>query len=1102
MSQFNVSRFNQGRHMRQVVCLLALFSLFALTGAMAQVGVEGAILGVVSDANGGAIVGATVTVTNLATGIQKVETSRADGSFEISALPEGAYSVAVTFAGFKTWNLAKTDLTIGERKRLTPTLQVGDVNERVTVEATTDLLQTEKAETGGVVEQRTIQELPLNGRDVIELTELVPGVRYEGRTLTTACADGNSSNVQGLGHRDDQTEFRVDGIASNAVCDEGSTSIPNPDTIAQFNVSTSNFSAENGRNPVQVNMVTKSGTNEYHVTLWEFLRNNDLDARNTFANGVPTLKQNQFGLAGGGPVLIPKLYNGKNRTFIFGSYEGTRIVQSKIYNEYTVSPAMLQGNFSGISTAIKDPTTGQPFAGNQIPQSQFSGASKFFFPWIPQANSPGNIYNAIASTPINIDEFNGRVDHQITQNQRIYWRILHLDTPQSLVGYLPSSTATEDTHSYSTGLNYDYTITPTTLLNLNIATVNTVNTSSPTCKGSGPCTQIGKENLTAEAGIQGFQTAGREEWIGLPDVIGFAGYAGISSRNGWGDPAIFKSQSINANASINKVWGKHTVVAGYQYEHLYLLAAHGSCCSRGVFDFNGQYTGDGFADYLLGYTSDSDRNYPIHTFGMKSNPYGALFVDDSWKISSQFTLELGLRWDHWFAKSFIRGAGGTFDPAIGKVLAAENSSGQVDLTSQPVAPFLAAATAGLWEPASQAHVPAGLFVPNSYVSPRIGGAWRPLKSGDLVIRAGYGIFTSSYRGNITASSVVAPPYWTYENQTWSASQLQRWETAWPANPTSFVAPGVSAAAYNVNPIKDHEWNLSVQKTLPFKTAVTVAYVGSSGDGLIVDNSLNNVPAGQYADLQAAKPYPAFGGIDVYENTGHNWYHSAQFKAERRFSSGLSFMLSYAYSKTMSENGADGVWATPTPFAPAGYNRGLANFDHTNIFATNAVWDVPIGKGHTVGGNWNTLTNALIGGWEFSGIYLYSSGVPLSITAPGATLGNGWGTRANVVGDPSVSNPSASLWFNPAAFAAPAPYTFGDSGIGVVRGPGSHVANLSLMKKFYFRESRYLQFRWEAFNAFNNVNLGNPSTTINQGSTGKIFSAGDARVMQVALKLVF
>jgi len=652
--------------------LCSLFWFLALTGAMAQTGIDGTILGVVADANGGLISGATVTVTNLDTGIKKSEISRSDGNFEITAVPAGRYSISVTFTGFKTWTVEGTDLTIAERKRLSPVLEVGQVSERVTVEATTDLIQTENAAAGGVVQARTIQELPLNGRDVVELTELVPGVRYGGRSYTGSCADGNNSSVQGLGHRDDQTEFKVDGVASNAVCDEGGTAIPNPDMIAEFRVQTSNFSAENGRNPIQITMVTKSGTNEFHATAWEFLRNDAFDARNTFASSNPKLRRNQFGIAGGGPMLIPRVYNGKNKTFFFGSYEGTRINQARIYNSATVTPAMLQGNFSGLP-AIKDPVTGQPFAGNQIPADRISGASKFFFPWILLPNAAGNLFNTNAPVPTDVNEYNLRIDHQISQYQRIYWRYYHVDTPQTILGYQPSIRAAEDTHSYSMALNYDFTITPNTLLNLNVGTVNVVNTTTPGCGTGGPCSQIGKENLTAEAGIQGFQTAGREQWIGLPDSVSFAGYSGFSSRGGWGDPSTFKSQSINGNASVNFIRGKHTIVAGFQCDHLYLLAAHGSCCSKGTFDFNGQYTGNGFADYLLGLTDSSSRDYPIHSFGMKSNPYGALFVDDSWKVNSRFTVELGLRWDHWFAKSFIRGAGGTFDPKTGKAIAAENS---------------------------------------------------------------------------------------------------------------------------------------------------------------------------------------------------------------------------------------------------------------------------------------------------------------------------------------------------------------------------------------------------------------------------------------------
>jgi hypothetical protein len=969
---------------------------------------------------------------------------------------------------------------------LLPKLELGEVNEKITVEARGELLQTQRAETGGVIEEAIIHELPLNGRDAIELVELVPGVRYGGKYVDPL--NGPTSAVQGLGHRDDQTEFRVDGVASNAVSDEGSTDIPNPDTIAQVNVATSNFSAEYGRNPIQVTIATKSGTNEFHATMWEFLRNNALDARNTFAVGTPKLIRNQFGAAGGGPII-------KNKVFFFASYEGTRVIQSNIFDSPTVSPAMLQGDFSGLPT-LTDPSSLHPFTRNQIPQSRFSGASRFFFPWILQPNSPGNLYRNNTSIPNNIDEFNARVDHQITRAQRIYWRYYHFYNSELMMGYRPDINAHQEVHQYSTGLNYDYTVAPTVLLNLNIGAVQNRGFATSKCCG------FGRENLTEEAGIQGFQTAGREGWIGLPDVIAFGPYTGISSRVAFGTPQIFASQSINGSSSVNLVRGRHTIVSGYHYSHLYLRAAHGACCSRGVFDFNGQYTGDAFADYLLGYTDNSLRNYPFHTFGMKSSPYGALFIDDSWKIGSHLTVEFGLRWDYWFAKSLIRGAGGTFDPKLGKVIAGLNSNGKVDLTAQPVAPFLAQATAGLWIPASVAHVPGGLFEPNGYVSPRLGVAWRPLKSEDLVVRAGYGLFTSNYRGDITASQIVAPPYWTYEGQSWSAAQLQRWETAWPLNPRAFAAPSVSAGAYNVKPMKDNEWNISVQKALPLRSAVTLSYVGSKANGLVVDNSLNNVPPGFYADLQAAKPYPRFGPIDLLENTARNHYHSGQLKAERRFSQGLCFMLSYAFSKSISEAGGDSIWATPTPFAPAGYNRGRAAYDHTHILASNAVWEIPVGHGHAVGSRLNPLVHGIIGGWELSGIYLFSSGDPLKFGLPGATLGNGWDTRPNLIGNLHLSHPSASLWFNPNALAAPEQYLFGNTGIGILDGPGSNILNLALMKRFPFGENRYVQLRWEAFNAFNHANLGDPNTNIGQSTTGQIFSAGPAREMQIALKVIF
>ena len=214
------------------------------------------------------------------------------------------------------------------------------------------------------------------------------------------------------------------------------------------------------------------------------------------------------------------------------------------------------------------------------------------------------------------------------------------------------------------------------------------------------------------------------------------------------------------------------------------------------------------------------------------------------------------------------------------------------------------------------------------------------------------------------------------------------------------------------------------------------------------------------------------------------------------------MVSYAFSKNISENGGDSVYSSPTPFAPDGYNRGRASYDHTHILSTNAIWELPVGRGRAVDRDMGRVADALIGGWQLSGIYLFSSGDPLTFGVQGATLGNGWGTRPNLIGSPGISNPNAALWFNPDAFAAPEAYRFGNAGIGILDGPSSHVVNVGLMKKFAFGEQRYIQFRWEAFNAFNHVNLGDPNTTIGQSTTGQIFSAGAARQMQIALKAVF
>ncbi|PYV07595.1 MAG: hypothetical protein DMG07_28130, partial [Acidobacteria bacterium] len=478
---------------------------------------------------------------------------------------------------------------------------------------------------------------------------------------------------------------------------------------------------------------------------------------------------------------------------------------------------------------------------------------------------------------------------------------------------------------HNTALTYDWNITPRALLTVSGGYLRSMSIfNSPV---------VGNDNLTANAGIQGFPTAGREKAIGLP-TVSFTGYAGFAAP--WGNPGRLALWAMNYKANMSYVRGAHSLSFGYHYQDGRSVTSHASCCSRGVFGFNGQYTNDGFADYLLGDIQTSSRNYPLNAIGVSHSPYHALYLQEFYKLTQNLTLNLGIRWDCWGEKGFTRGTGSTFLTSIGKSVAGENFDHQVDLTSQAVSPFLAKATDGLWVPASSVGLPPGLFTSRSLFSPRIGIAWRPFGSNDLVVRAGYGLFPSIYRDNITGSSIIGPPYWTFETQGWGRSQLQRWETAWPQDPSSFISPSVQAAKPDLPLMKSHQFNVSVQKSVPrLKSALTLAYVGNRGDDLLTQWSFNTPPPGAYTNLQASRPWPKFGDVELYDSVGYSAYDAMQVKWERRFTGGLAYQMSYSLGKNLDYGGAT-IWDIPTPFAPKGYDYGRSQNDHTHILTLNAV----------------------------------------------------------------------------------------------------------------------------------------------------------------------
>ncbi len=1053
--------------------------------ALAQLGTQGAILGVVTDTTGAVVSGAEVTAANIDTGLKRSAVTDDGGLFDILALPIGQYSVTVSLRGFRTWRLERTQLTVGERKRLSPRLDVGEVSERVQVETGVELVQTERGAVESVVEQRQIRDLPLNGRNPIELVNLVPGVRFLGR----GAADRDST-VQGNGNRTDGTEFQVDGLVANTGLDERGAGIPNVDTIAEFKVETSNFGAENGRHALQVLMVTKSGSNEFHGTAWEFLRNERMDAFNTFAKTPgarkPKLSQNQFGFTLGGPIV-------KNKTHFFGSYEGTRIRRARLYNSVVPSAAQRNGDFSALlPRTIRDPLTNQPFPNNQIPANRFSTAARFFFPNLLTANSGPDRFRTTAPTTNDVNEFTIRVDHQISSKQRAYFRAIVIRDSGNTPDYSPDVVNLRKTPQHNLGANYNYTISPTTLLTVDIGTMQSVIQQDCVC--------VGGENLTQKAGIRGFPTEGRGASVGLPNSVGIAGYTGFSTP--FGVPYRLWWTTAGGKASVNMVRGAHTINAGYQFHHLTTLGRHSSGFARGAFTFNGQYTGDGFADYMLGLVQTTSRNYPLQTFGTKDAPYSAPYIQDYWKVTRSLTLNFGLRYDFWHEKDIVRGNGASFDRQRGKIVAGVDKNGKVDLGAQPVAPFLAAATAGLWVPATEVGAPHGLFAANGYLSPRLGFAWRVTDKNDFVVRGGYGIFASSFPANRSASAIIGPPYWTWETQVFAAGTVQPWETAWPDDPRSFIATSVIAPDIYLKTQKTHEMNISIQKSLPMQSALTLSYVANKSVDAITRDPFNEVAPGRYANLQNARPYPRLGSSELYVNRGKTWYNALQAKLERRFVNGLSTTFAYSFSKLLLNDTATEHTGILEPFAPNGYNRGRSDLDRTHLLAWNAVYEIPFGRGRKMGASLHPVLNGILGGWQVNAIYLFQSGAPLTFNVPGATLGNGRNTRANLLGSPKLSNPTTDRYFDVAALGTPAATLFGNSGLGLIDGPARHTLDTGLTKNFYVTERRFLQFRWEMFNAPNHVNYGNPNTALTQPTTGRILSAGGAREMQMGLKFIF
>lgn len=1063
---------------------LAAALCLALSVLSAQVGTEGSFFGTVTDPSGAGIPEARVEVTHLATGVSQQASTDAQGNFNILALPIGRYSITVQAKGFKTWKLAEMELTVGSRVRLSPALAVGETSESISVTAEAELLQTEKTSAETVVQMQQIRSLPLATRNPLALVEIAPGMQY----LYTQSGGERGTYVQGQGLRQNKTAFQLDGILSNAPMDEGGTAIPNVDAVAEFSVETLNFSAEYGRNPTQVNVATKSGTNEFHGVAWEYNQNDAYNARNTFADSVPRVRRNQFGGALGGPVK-------RNKTFFFANFEGTVIRNAQVWNTFAITPEMAQGNFSALGKTIIDPTIQKPFPGNIIPKNRWSQAGTYLLPKLLVANSPGGFFRDQTGTSNNTWEGTARVDQELSRSQRIYGRYVTVRQPNTMLGYSPSAVTDDLVVQHSLAVNYTWTTSPAGVLTLGGGMMRT--------RESYTSNQLGKTNDTQAAGIQGFSSQGREKWIGPPN-LGFAnGYAGISYA-GWGVPGALYGGDYNGKAAYHYTRSGHSLAIGAEYLDVHTYGDHGSCCVRGSFGFYNQYTGDGFADFLLGYPSSSSRNPPLAAFGTESAPYTAFYVNDNWRLRPSLSVELGLRYEHWYGRHNSRNAASTWDPALGKIVAANQGDGNINMNAFGNTAQIAAYTAGLWTTARQAGYPSSLYEGNGNWGPRVGLVYRPFSGRSVVVRGGYGLFYNTITGNRSASASVNPPFWGVESVSFSPSQLQPIETIWSANPNAFGIFSIwESQDPRMQPARTHEWNVTLQTALPFQSALTLSYVGTKVDREVNWMQYNAAGIGPHADLQADRPEPRLSDMNRLENFGRSWYNALQVKFEKRYSKGITYTLSYSFSRSMGV-GANGYdeYSPIMQYSPEWYNRGRAVFDIRHVEYATLLWELPFGRGRTYGSGISRTLDAIAGGWNLNLTQQAHSGSPLSIDGGYPNLGNGNGTRADITGNPGISNQSTAMWFNTAAFRAPALYAWGNSGSGIIEGPGFIQLNAGLAKQFHFTERTALELRGEAFNALNRANYGNPDTNIASGNFGRITWANSARYMQLGARFTF
>lgn len=1050
---------------------VVLVCAFLGASCLAQQASLTSIVGRVTDPSGAAIPDVAVKAVEDGTRETYSGVTNTEGAYSFPFVRSGSYTITASAPGFVTFVRDRVLVEVNQVVRADIELPVGQLTEKVTVSGELAPIATEEPSISEVLNQKTLSDIPLNGRDVLRAAALTPGVLTGMKSRTGANTSGGQDFI-GAGAREVQNSISLDGVSIVSNLISTTTLRPPVDTISEFQVQTGTYSAQYGTwLGVHLNVISKNGTNELHGAAWEFLRNNVLDARDFFtAPGIPQppFRQNQFGAVLDGPVWIPKLYNGRNRTFFMVNYDGQRQTQSRAGLAAVFPTAFRSGNLSAVSTPIRNPLApGTTFPNNVIPASLLSPQAQRALAYMPTPTLPGlgNNYQAQIGFGANSDQTLDRVDQNIGNKVRLFFRLAYQNTSLLQGSSNPINGFNVPLYDRNYAGGYTHTLSPRAVNDFRIGYEKNQYQSQNFFTGNNP-------DAGTALGIPGFTTDSNNPGIPNLSITGFVAIGGqnMDSSN-WRRP----SSTVQFTDVFNYTTGAHSIALGGEMFRL-AQGDQGNNGQRGTFTFTGEITGNAAADFLLGFPRNVTTPAPANVQVSARQWRNAFFVSDKWSVTPRLTLTIGLRYELPTVAQSPNGTVNVLNPA-GTALIPANDPPSYPLPTVPL---------------NDAQ--------HNAFAPRFGFAFRATK--DWVVRGGYGIYYNANQLNLYTIGGNPP----FSNVALYVSD--------PANPTLTLDNPTAGAPLGASPTPNivtfgpylpmamaNQWSLDVARPLWRGAGLDVQYLGSRT--IHLDRSYhNNTPYPGPGPIQPRRPNPRWGVIRTIANDVDASYNSLNVVLRQRYTHGFSMLLSYTWSHTLDvSTDSNGGGSAMDPYNWKG-SYGNANWDVRHRWVASYFYELPFFR---KAGQWE---HYVLGGWQINAITTVQSGTPINITisTDPPNTGRPGGMRPDLIAPVTANCGSGHLvgCISASSFRMPVPFNYGNAGRNLVTGPGLTDVDLSLFKNFPLHTERAkLQLRLEAFNVSNTPSFNNPASTFGTATFGSIDSTLiPNRQVQVAAKILF